>query len=240
MLSPKHRTDLAAVRCHQRAPFPSPSPPSVPVPATGHHRPSVPAYLGDLGVGAAAVAAAGVHPAALVGQAVLPQRAAPLQHAPAALEARVSLQAQATALPQGRALVQVGCNGRRSAGISMAPPAHGHRGFGRRAPALAPSRCMQATSSQGDKTPWAGGTSTLDSTLRQSFGLSPKAAWRKASCLETHLIAAARALLPLPRHRCKLWSGLGRGVGWGLQGALGCFPTRPPSLTHPGCSGGCR
>lgn len=33
-------------------------------------------YLGDLGVGAAAVTAADVHPAALVGQAVLPQRAA--------------------------------------------------------------------------------------------------------------------------------------------------------------------
>lgn len=119
MLSPKHQIDLAAVRCHQRAPFPSP--PSIPVPATGHHRPSVPAYLGDLGVGAAAVATAGMHPAALVGQAVLPQRAAPLQHAPATLEARVSLQAQTTALPQGRALVQVGCNGRRSMRISMAP-----------------------------------------------------------------------------------------------------------------------
>lgn len=68
-------------------------PPPIPDP----HTP----YLGDLGVGAAAVTTAGVHPAALVGQAVLPQSAALLRHAPATFEAWVGLQAQPTALPQG-------------------------------------------------------------------------------------------------------------------------------------------
>lgn len=62
-----------------------------------------------------------MHPAALIGQAVLAQGAAPLRHAPATLEARVGLEAQPAALPQRRALVQVGCNGRSRAGSARAP-----------------------------------------------------------------------------------------------------------------------
>lgn len=69
-------------------------------------------YLENLGVCAAAAAMAGMHPRSRgVGRAVVAQGAAALGHAPATLEARVSFEAEATALSQGWALVEVGCWG---------------------------------------------------------------------------------------------------------------------------------
>lgn len=63
-------------------------------------------YLGDARVAAAHVAAALVHPVVLGGVAVLPQEAALLPQAPAALERAVRLQTEATAVPLSLALIQ--------------------------------------------------------------------------------------------------------------------------------------
>lgn len=81
-------------------------------------------YFENLGVGATAAAMAGMHPGSRqVSRAVGTQGAAALSHAPAALEARVSFEAEATALPQGRAFVEVGCRGKHSQlGQATAPP----------------------------------------------------------------------------------------------------------------------
>lgn len=77
-------------------------------------------YLEDLGVGATTATMAGMHPGSRqVSRAVGTQGAAALSHAPAALEARVSFEAEATALPQGRAFVEVGCRGNT---VSWAKP----------------------------------------------------------------------------------------------------------------------
>lgn len=87
-------------------------------------------YLVDLGVGATAAAVAGMHPGSRhVSGAVGTQGAAALSHAPAALEARVSFEAEATALPQGRALVEVGCRGKHSqpGQATVPPPVPPHR-----------------------------------------------------------------------------------------------------------------
>lgn len=79
-------------------------------------------YLEDLGVGATAAAMVGMHPGSRqVSRAVRTQGTAALSHAPAALEARVSFEAEATALPQGRAFVEVGCRGKQSAGPTHGP-----------------------------------------------------------------------------------------------------------------------
>ena len=64
-------------------------------------------YLGDLGVGTAAVAGGGVHPAGFRGRALLAQRALLLLDTPATLKTGVGLQAHAAAVPQGVALVEV-------------------------------------------------------------------------------------------------------------------------------------
>lgn len=68
---------------------------------------------------------AGVHPGSgRVAGAVGAQGAAALGHTPAALEAWVGLEAEAAALPQGWALVQVGCGeGHGQLGVPSAPPA---------------------------------------------------------------------------------------------------------------------
>lgn len=67
------------------------------------------AYLGDLGVCAAAVSGCGVHPSALWGSTLLSQGALLLPYAPAALKSGVCLQTHPTAVSQCIALIQVSC-----------------------------------------------------------------------------------------------------------------------------------
>lgn len=68
------------------------------------------AYLEDLRVSAAATAVASMHPGGgHIGWAVVAQGAAALSHTPATLEAWVGLEAEATALTKGWALVEVSC-----------------------------------------------------------------------------------------------------------------------------------
>lgn len=66
-------------------------------------------YICDLGVGAFAFGAGQLQPLAVLGRAVLLQRALVLPLAPATLEVRVGFQAQATAVPHGPTLVQMNC-----------------------------------------------------------------------------------------------------------------------------------
>lgn len=71
------------------------------------------AYLEDLGICAAAAAMAGMHPGGrCIVWAVVAQGAAAFSHTPATLKARVSFEAETTALTLRRALVEVGCRGR--------------------------------------------------------------------------------------------------------------------------------
>lgn len=71
------------------------------------------AHLGNAGVAAASALLVWVHPVGLGGRAVGPQLAPMLRDAPATVEARVSLEAEATAGPLRPALVQEGCGHRR-------------------------------------------------------------------------------------------------------------------------------
>lgn len=72
-------------------------------------------YLGDAGVGALDVPAGPVQPGLVGGRAaVLAEGALRLAAAPAALELLIRFQAQAAALPLGRALVQVDCREERN------------------------------------------------------------------------------------------------------------------------------
>lgn len=66
-------------------------------------------YIRDLGVGALALGAGQLQPLAVLGWAVLLQRALVLSLAPATLEIGVGFQAESTAVPHGPALVQVNC-----------------------------------------------------------------------------------------------------------------------------------
>lgn len=70
-------------------------------------------YICDLGVGAFALGAGQLQPLALLGRAVLLQRALVLPLTPATLEVRVSFQAQTTAVTHGPTLVQVNCGDRK-------------------------------------------------------------------------------------------------------------------------------
>lgn len=72
------------------------------------------AHLSDLGVGALDVVAGPVEPEAGGDGAVLAEGASVLAAAPAALELPVGLQAEAAALPLGRALVEMDCKERRT------------------------------------------------------------------------------------------------------------------------------
>lgn len=78
------------------------------------------AYLRDSGVRALAVGARQLQPLALVDGAVLPQGALALDLAPAALEVRVRLEAQAAALAHGSALIEVNCRQRARVGWGWA------------------------------------------------------------------------------------------------------------------------
>lgn len=66
-------------------------------------------YIRDLGVGALALGAGQLQPLAVLGWAVLLQRALVLSLAPATLEIRVGFQAESAAVPHGPTLVQVNC-----------------------------------------------------------------------------------------------------------------------------------
>lgn len=70
-------------------------------------------YICDLGVGAFALGAGQLQPLAVLGRAVLLQRALVLSLTPATLEVRVGFQAQATAVTHGPTLVQVNCGDRK-------------------------------------------------------------------------------------------------------------------------------
>lgn len=80
-------------------------------------------YLRDPGVRALAVGACQLQPLALVDGAVLPQRTLALELAPATLEVRVRLEAQAAALTHGSALIEVNC--RQKARVGWAQAARG-------------------------------------------------------------------------------------------------------------------
>lgn len=71
-------------------------------------------YIRDLGVGAFAFGAGQLQPLAVLGWAVLLQRALVLSLTPAAFEVRVSFQAQSAAVPHGPAFVQVNCRDRKT------------------------------------------------------------------------------------------------------------------------------
>lgn len=73
-------------------------------------------YIRDLGVGALALGAGQLQPLAVLGWAVLLQRALVLSLAPATLEVGVGFQAESAAVPHGPALVQVNCRDSKNTG----------------------------------------------------------------------------------------------------------------------------
>lgn len=70
-------------------------------------------YIRDLGVCTFALGAGQLQPLAVLGWAVLLQRALVLPLAPATFEVRVGFQAESAAVPHGPAFVQVNCRDRK-------------------------------------------------------------------------------------------------------------------------------
>jgi len=87
---------------------------------------------------------------------------------------------------------------------------------------------MRASSSQGSNAPWAGGTSTLDSTPRQRFGLS-QSFLEKSLLFRNPADPCSRSIAPRPKVPRKLRPGWGEwwAAGWG--GHRVAFPP----LSHP-------
>lgn len=71
-------------------------------------------YIRDLGVGALALGARELQPLAVLGWAVLLERALVLSLAPATLEVGVGFEAESAAVTHGPALVQVNCGDKHS------------------------------------------------------------------------------------------------------------------------------
>lgn len=80
------------------------------------------ADLGNAGVAAAGALLARVHPVGLGGRAVGPQLTPVLRDAPAAVEARISLEAEAAARPLRPALIQENCRQNALLGGSCREP----------------------------------------------------------------------------------------------------------------------